>query len=171
MTLVLLGESPVTALSREMQHPRMPNSLPTTGATHHHSWCTPLDAILPPRIPSLPPFIEVYGFEYKVVLISLSGSNNGHICTLDSGGVLALHTQVVAMFARCAEFRCIICSYRVPTFGSAWIRRTTPFREAWVLTHLMAFPYMHGLIGYGPSAFTARLPAGVHGMMSIKGEC
>jgi hypothetical protein len=26
-----------------------------------------------------------------VILISLSGSDNGHICTLVSGGVLALH--------------------------------------------------------------------------------
>jgi hypothetical protein len=31
-------------------------------------------------------------------------------------------------------------------------------------TPLMAF-----LTGYGPSAFTKRLPAGVHGMMSING--
>jgi hypothetical protein len=51
-------------------------------------------------------------------------------------------------------------------WGGTWIRRTALFREAWVLTPLMAF-----LIRYGPSAFTARLPAGVHGMMSIKGEC
>jgi hypothetical protein len=55
--------------------------------------------------------------------------------------------------------------------GGSWIRRTTPFREAWVLTPFIPFPCMHGLTGYGPSAFTARLPAGVHGMMSIKGEC
>jgi hypothetical protein len=37
-----------------------------------------------------------------------------------------------------------------------------------------AIPCVHGLTGYGPSAFTAgftRVPAGVHGMMSIKGEC
>jgi hypothetical protein len=55
-----------------------------------------------------------------------------------------------------------------------WIRRTAPFREAWVLTPLMPNPCMHGLADYGPSAFTAGLlglPAGVHEMMSIKGEC
>jgi hypothetical protein len=49
-----------------------------------------------------------------------------------------------------------------------------PFLEAWAITPLMPFPCMHGLTGYGPSAFTAGLlglPAGVHGMMSIKEEC
>jgi hypothetical protein len=51
-------------------------------------------------------------------------------------------------------------------WGGSWIRRKAPFREAWVLTPLMAF-----LISYGPSAFTARLPAGVHVVMSNKGEC
>jgi hypothetical protein len=56
-------------------------------------------------------------------------------------------------------------------WGGTWIRRTTPFREAWVLTPLMPFPCVYGLKGYRPSAFNARLPAGVHGMMSIKGEC
>jgi hypothetical protein len=30
-------------------------------------------------------------------------------------------------------------------WGSRWIRRTTPFREAWVLTPLMPCPCMHGL--------------------------
>jgi hypothetical protein len=40
-------------------------------------------------------------------------------------------------------------------WGGTWIRRTTPFREAWVLTPLMPFPCVHGLTGYGPSAFTA----------------
>jgi hypothetical protein len=54
-------------------------------------------------------------------------------------------------------------------WGVTWIRRTAPFREAWVLTPLMPFPCMHGSTSYGPSAFTARLPAGVHGMISIKG--
>jgi hypothetical protein len=35
-------------------------------------------------------------------------------------------------------------------WGGTWIRRTTPFREAWVLTPLMPFPCMHGLTWYGP---------------------
>jgi hypothetical protein len=33
------------------------------------------------------------------------------------------------------------------SWGGTWIRRTTPFREAWVLTPLMPFPCMHGLTG------------------------
>jgi hypothetical protein len=39
---------------------------------------------------------------------------------------------------------------------------------------LHAIPSVHGLTCYGPSAFTAGFtsaPAGVHGMVSIKGEC
>jgi hypothetical protein len=37
---------------------------------------------------------------------------------MNSGGVLALHTYVVAVYARCAEFIYTICSNnRVPTFG------------------------------------------------------
>jgi hypothetical protein len=51
-------------------------------------------------------------------------------------------------------------------WGGTWIRRSPPIWEAWVLTPLVAF-----LAGYGPFAFTARLPAGVQGMMSIEGEC
>jgi hypothetical protein len=49
-------------------------------------------------------------------------------------------------------------------WGGTWIRRTSPLREAWVLTPLMPLPCMHGFRGYGPSAFTAGLlglPAGV----------
>jgi hypothetical protein len=30
-------------------------------------------------------------------------------------------------------------------WGGTWIRRKTPFREAWVQTPLMAFPCVHGL--------------------------
>jgi hypothetical protein len=34
---------------------------------------------------------------------------------------------------RCDGFICTIYSYREPTFGGTWIRRTTPFREAAIL--------------------------------------
>jgi hypothetical protein len=40
-------------------------------------------------------------------------------------------------------------------WAHTWIRRTAPFREAWVLTPLMPLPYMHGLTCYVLSAFTA----------------
>jgi hypothetical protein len=33
-------------------------------------------------------------------------------------------------------------------WGGTLIRRTTPFREAWALTPIMAFPYMHGSTRY-----------------------
>jgi hypothetical protein len=40
---------------------------------------------------------------------------------------------------RCDGFIYTICSYRVPTFGGTWIRRTPPFREAEVLSPFMPF--------------------------------
>jgi hypothetical protein len=43
---------------------------------------------------SWPAFVQLTAPELVevILLISLSGFDNGHICTLDSGGVLALHT-------------------------------------------------------------------------------
>jgi hypothetical protein len=100
------------------------------------------------------------------MFISLRRAANGHICTLDSGeSCPSTHRWSQCMHdARNSHHN--MFQSGTDFWGGTWIRRTTPFREAWVLTPLMAF-----LIGYGPSAFTARLPAGVNGMMSIKGEC
>jgi hypothetical protein len=83
----------------------------------------------------------------RTLLISLSsGSYNGHICTLDSGGVLALHLWVDARvcMVRGIHMHNMFLS-GTDFWGGTRIRRTTPFREAWVLTPLMPFPCMHGL--------------------------
>jgi hypothetical protein len=115
------------------------------------------------------------------MLISLSGSNNGHIFTLDSGGVLAGWPSThrwTHVFAWCVEFICTICSYRVPTFGA-------------VLGLLdKAYNSVPGGVGSNPPhaisvyarlnrlwalrvycGVTRAIPAGVYGMMSIEGEC
>jgi hypothetical protein len=80
------------------------------------------------------------------VLISLVGSDNGHICTLDSGGVLALHLYVDARVCMVRGIYMHNMFLSVTDFwGGTWVRRTAPFREAWVLTPFMPLPCMHGL--------------------------